>query len=112
MAYREVPRMEIGEVIRRWQAGHSRRQIAASTGLSRDTVAKYLAAAVSEGIAQEGPVPGEEQLRRWPSTWRAIGGPSGPARRRSVGPRQRPAMTCWSHGRTRSTNGSQQTGCR
>ena len=41
MAYREVPRMEIGEVIRRWQAGQSRRQIAASTGLSRDTVAKY-----------------------------------------------------------------------
>ena len=33
--------MEIGEVIRRWQAGHSRRQIAAGTGLSRDTVAKY-----------------------------------------------------------------------
>ena len=64
MAYREVPRMEIGEVIRRWQAGQSRRQIAASTGLSRDTVAKYLAAAVSEGIVQEGPVPGEEQLSR------------------------------------------------
>ena len=64
MAYREVPRMEIGEVIRRWQAGQSRRQIAASTGLSRDTVAKYLAAAVSEGIGQEGPVPGEEQLSR------------------------------------------------
>ena len=64
MAYREVPRMEIGEVIRRWQAGHSRRQIAASTGLSRDTVAKYLAAAMSEGIAQEGPVPSEEQLSR------------------------------------------------
>ncbi len=64
MAYREVPRMEIGEVIRRWQAGHSRRQIAASTGLSRDTVAKYLAAAVSQGIAQEGPVPSEDQLSR------------------------------------------------
>ena len=48
MAYREVPRMEIGEVIRRWQAGHSRRQIAASTGLSRDTVAKYLAAAQAD----------------------------------------------------------------
>ena len=41
MAYREVPRMEIGEVIRLWLAGHSRRQIAAGTGLSRDTVAKY-----------------------------------------------------------------------
>ena len=34
MAYREVPRMEIGELIRRWQDGQSRRRIAASTGLS------------------------------------------------------------------------------
>ena len=100
MAYREVPRMETGEVIRRWQAGQSRRQIAASTGLSRDTVAKYLAVAVSEGIAQEGPVPGEEQLSRLA----AIGQVWALARQ------QRPAMTCWSRGRTRSTSGSQQTG--
>ncbi|MYC33520.1 MAG: IS21 family transposase [Chloroflexi bacterium] len=64
MAYREVPRMEIGELIRRWQAGQSRRQIAESTGLSRDTVAKYLATAESEGIARDGPVPSEEQLSR------------------------------------------------
>ena len=41
MAYREVPRMEIAELIRRWQAGQSGRRIAASTGLSRNTVAKY-----------------------------------------------------------------------
>ena len=62
MAYREVPRMEIQEIIRRWQAGHSQRQIAAETGLSLDAVAKYLAAAVSEGIAQEGPVPSDDLL--------------------------------------------------
>ncbi len=29
MAYREVPRMEIQEIIRRWRAGGSLRQIAA-----------------------------------------------------------------------------------
>ena len=34
MAYREVPRMEIQEIIRRWQAGGSLRQIAVGTGLS------------------------------------------------------------------------------
>ena len=79
MAYREVPRMEIGEVIRRWQAGQSRRQIAVSTGLSRDTVAKYLAAAQADGIAREGPVPGEEQLSRLSAMGR--GGP-----RRAVTP--------------------------
>ena len=38
MAYREVFRMEIQEIIRRWQAGAGRRQIAAGTGLSRNTV--------------------------------------------------------------------------
>ena len=64
MAYREVPRMEIQEVIRRWQAGNSQRQIAAGTGLSRDTVRKYLAAAQSEGIARAGPGGTEEQLSR------------------------------------------------
>ena len=33
--------MEIQEVIRRWQARNSLRQIASGTGLSRDTVRKY-----------------------------------------------------------------------
>ena len=56
--------MEIREVIRRWQAGNSQRQIAAGTGLSRDTVREYLAAAQQEGIARDGPVPTEDQLSR------------------------------------------------
>ena len=64
MAYREVPRMEIGEVIRRWQAGSSLRRIAAGTGLSRDTIAKYVAAARVEGIGPDGPVATEAQLSR------------------------------------------------
>ena len=38
MAYREVSRMEIQEIIRRWQAGDSQRKIALGTGLSRDTI--------------------------------------------------------------------------
>ena len=40
MAYREVSRMEIQEIIRRWQVGDSQRKIALGTGLSRDTIAK------------------------------------------------------------------------
>ena len=36
MAYKEVLRVEISEVIRRWRAGHSQRRIASGTGLSRD----------------------------------------------------------------------------
>ena len=64
MAYREVSRMEIKEIIRRWQAGNSQRRIAASTGLSRDTVRKYLAATQAEGVARDGPAPDDEQLSR------------------------------------------------
>ena len=44
MAYREVSRMEIKEIIRRWQAGEVPGRIAFGTGLSRNTVRKYLAA--------------------------------------------------------------------
>ena len=64
MAYREVPRMEIKEIIRRWQAGEGPRQIAAGTGLSRNTVRKYLAAARLQGITQGGPATTDDQLSR------------------------------------------------
>ena len=93
--------MEIQEVIRRWQAGNSQRQIAAGTGLSRDTVRKYLAAVQWRASSGLGPVATEEQLSRLAT----IG---------QVGPRQvrHPARTCFSRGRTRSTNGLPMTGCR
>ena len=42
MAYKEVSRVDIAEVIRRWQRGNSQRHIASGVGLSRDTVRKYL----------------------------------------------------------------------
>ena len=64
MAYKEVLRVEIQEVVRRWQAGASQRQIAEGTGLSRATVRKYLSAAKGEGVSQEGPPPDEDQLSR------------------------------------------------
>ena len=56
--------MEIAEVIRRWQAGASAQRIASGTGLSRNTVRKYVAAAKAMGIAKDGPPPDEEQLSR------------------------------------------------
>jgi transposase len=42
--------MDIREVLRRWEAGDSRRQIAGATGLSRVTVAKYIKLAEKEGL--------------------------------------------------------------
>ena len=56
--------MEIPEIIRRWQAGVGPREIASGTGLSRNTVRKYLAAAEVEGIARDGPGADAEQLSR------------------------------------------------
>ena len=64
MAYKEVSRVDIVEVIRRWQKGNSQRHIASGTRLSRDTVRKYLAAAEEVGVSREGPDPSEEQLSR------------------------------------------------
>ena len=55
--------MDISEVIRRWQAGGSRRRIASGTGLSRETVGKYIALAEGMGVSREGPGPTEGAAR-------------------------------------------------
>ena len=73
--------MEIQEIIRRWQAGDSQRKIALGTGLSRDTIAKYVAAAQEEGIVRDGLVATAEELSRL-----ATIGQSGP--RQAVTPGQ------------------------
>ena len=67
--------MGIQEIVRRWQAGAGPRQIGSGTGLSRNTVRKYLSAARAEGITRDGPVVAEEQLR-----WLATISQSGPRR--------------------------------
>lgn len=63
MGYREVHRIEIGEVVRRWQMGESQRAIAQALGLSRDTVAKYLRQAAAAGVQQDAP-PADPDLFR------------------------------------------------
>jgi len=62
MGYRELHRMEIEEVVRRWQVKESQRAIARATGLARETVKKYLAAATGLGLSATGPPPSEAQL--------------------------------------------------
>src|SRR5438876_6201372 len=62
MGYREVHRMEIEEVVRRWQVNESQRAIARATGLARETVKKYLAAASDLGLSTTGPPPTEKEL--------------------------------------------------
>src|SRR6202521_1459890 len=62
MGYRELHRMEIEEVVRRWQVNESQRAIARATGLARETVKKYVAAAGDLGLSATGPPPTEREL--------------------------------------------------
>jgi hypothetical protein len=62
MGYRELHRMEIEEVVRRWQAQESQRAIARATVLARETVKRYLAAAISLGLSATGPPSSEAVL--------------------------------------------------
>ena len=64
MAYWEVSKMEIAEVILRWQVRAGPQQIPSGTCLSRNTVRKCVVSAKVTGIAKDGPPPGEEQLSR------------------------------------------------
>ena len=47
MGFKEVSRVEITEVIRQWQAHRGIHQIARSTGLSRNTIRRYIMAALA-----------------------------------------------------------------
>ena len=53
MAYKEVSRVEITEVVRQWQAGRGIREITRSTGISRNTIRKYILAAHSCGLGRD-----------------------------------------------------------
>ena len=79
MGYREVRRMELQEVVRRWQAGESQRAIGRALGLARMTVEKYVHAAMVAGLRVHGPPPTEDQvvaLGRANRPGRAAGGPA------------------------------------
>jgi hypothetical protein len=60
MAFREVPMVEIREVLRLWLAGEGLRAIARLVRVDRKTVRRYVAAAEAAGLDRER---GEEQLR-------------------------------------------------
>ncbi len=63
MAYREVRRMDIDQVIRRWLVGEKIRAIARSTGADRNTVRRIVRCAEKQGIGQETPWPDEGKLQ-------------------------------------------------
>jgi transposase len=53
MSYRELTMIDVKEVLRRWTAGQSDRQIARATGTDRKTVARYVAMAKALGVGSE-----------------------------------------------------------
>src|SRR5215471_7317637 len=75
MGYRELSRMEIVEVVRRWQMGESQRAIARASGVARETVKKYLRAAEGLGLAANGPPPTEDQVVHLVRAGRVVSAP-------------------------------------
>ena len=75
MGYRELSRMEIVEVVRRWQLGESQRAIARASGVARETVKKYLRAAEELGLGAHGPPPTEDQVVRLVQVGRVVSAP-------------------------------------
>src|SRR5438067_9979253 len=75
MGYRELSRMEMVEVVRRWQMGESQRAIARASGVARETVKKYLRAAEELGVAANGPPPTEDQVVRLVQVGRVVSAP-------------------------------------
>ena len=61
--------IDIGEILVHWHAGRSKNQIAASLGVDRRTISKYVAPAIAAGIRPGGPPLGEAEwaarVREW-----------------------------------------------
>jgi len=65
MTYRELTMIDVREVLRRWSAGQSNRQIARETGTDRDTVGRYINAAKEAGLVPaESHTPSDELVHQ------------------------------------------------
>jgi hypothetical protein len=93
MARRTFDVIDVTEILVHWHAGRSKNEMAASLGVDRKTLRKYIAPAEAAGITPGGPPKGEEEwaelVRGWfprladtrlrQVTWPAIApSPSGP----------------------------------
>ena len=89
MGYRELSRMEMVEVVRRWQMGESQRAIARASGVARETVKKYLRAAEELGLAHTARLRHVESILR--RNYRSL---REPHRQRYVHARRRYVSSC------------------
>ncbi len=61
--------IDVVEILQHWHAGRSKKEVAASLGVDRATVAKYVAPAVSAGLVPGGAALSEEQWRQRVREW-------------------------------------------
>jgi len=61
--YREVPMVEVKEVLRLWRAGLPRKRLAAQLGLDPKTVRRYLEAATAAGVRLDGSAVTDDEVR-------------------------------------------------
>jgi hypothetical protein len=71
MANEEVSQVEITEVVRQWQAARGIRETTRSTGISRNTIRKYILIAHSFGLNRDGLPPTDLSLSALIQTNRA-----------------------------------------
>jgi hypothetical protein len=64
MAYRELPMIEVREVLRRFILGDGVRAIARGTGVDRKTAVKYVCADQGVGLLPGGPLPTDDEVHR------------------------------------------------
>jgi hypothetical protein len=69
MARRTFEVIEITEILARWHEGRSKNQIAASLGVNRRTISKYVAPAVAAGLHPGGPALTGDQWAEWVREW-------------------------------------------
>jgi transposase len=53
MTYRELPMIDVKEILRRWSAGHGDRKIGRETGTDRKTVGRYTTVAAELGLPRD-----------------------------------------------------------
>lgn len=61
--------IDVVEILQHWYAGRSKKEVAASLGVDRATVAKYVTPAVAAGLVPGGLPVSEEQWRGWVREW-------------------------------------------
>jgi transposase len=69
MARRTFDVIDICEIFTHWHAGRSKKEVAASLGLSRNTVRKYVAAAEAAGMAPGGPAVSQDRWAELAREW-------------------------------------------